>query len=168
MATRLKYYNSALNLQNNKLCNNSVIIVLDIPPTINWRLPTDLYPRHYDLTIQPYFRSSEEPMNYDGKVRIRFECMRDTNKLVFHSSGLSIDNASLAITNIDDFAFPSFSNFPWTYDSVTSQVTIQLTGGRMFKAGRNYMFSASYTARASSNNLGFYKSRYTDADGTYK
>ena len=107
-------------------------------------------------------------MNYDGKVRIRFECMRDTNKLVFHSSGLSIDNASLVITNIDDFAFATFNNFPWTYDSVTSQVTIQLTGGRMFRTGRNYMFSASYSARASSNNLGFYKSRYTDADGTYK
>lgn len=127
-----------------------------------------MYPNRYDLTIQPYFRSIDEPMSYDGSVRIEFSCSKDTDKLVLHALELVPDNTTLSIVSINDASFAAFTRFPWTYDSVTSQLTIQLTGGRLFRAGRSYAFSVSFTNKPATNDLGFYKTSYLEDDGTKK
>lgn len=131
-----------------------------LPPKVTWRLPGDLYPYHYNINIKPYFRVTERPESYDGSVDIMFMCLSNTNKLVFHSAGLTLINSTMSLSSTSDSQFQQPSVLPWSYDPVNSQVTMELSGGQMFRAGFNYTFSVSFTGIPSGNNLGFYRTTY--------
>ncbi len=61
------------------------------------RLPTSLYPLHYDLELIPDFYDSEPPFFFDGSVRIRIECRRFTNIIYLNSYQLSVADESIQI-----------------------------------------------------------------------
>jgi hypothetical protein len=114
--------------------------------------------------VKPYFKVTTRPETYDGAVKIHFRCDKDTDKLILHSIGLILDNSTLSLTGTGGFL--DYSNFPWKYDPVTSFLTIELEGGRMFRAGQTYTFSVEFQGRPQTNNLGFFRTSYNDAGTT--
>lgn len=108
---------------------------------------------------------TEEPQKYFGVTAIEFTALEDTNKMVFHSLGLEFDNTSLVLESSSDPDFIKMTNFPWSYDSVTSQVTIELSGTQTFRANHSYTFSVEYTTIPGDADVGFYRTSYLDDNG---
>ncbi|KLO18576.1 hypothetical protein SCHPADRAFT_114733 [Schizopora paradoxa] len=52
------------------------------------RLPLDVRPTHYDLTV----RTDLEKLEFDGNVSVHLEVQKDTTELVFHSTGLELSD----------------------------------------------------------------------------
>lgn len=129
---------------------------------VEYRLPTDLSPYLYDLTIQPYFKPTQMPETYDASIKIHFTCLNDTNKLVLHMNNqdLTINNSTLSLSSSTDASFTSLNNFQWSYDNITNFFKVILTGGRMFRANNNYTFTASFGGKIQANNVGFYRTSY--------
>ncbi len=89
-------------------------------PVKNYRLPKDLKPSSYRLTVQHYFKPTIMPQNYTGRVEIDFECVQTTDKLVLHYNKLVLDMRSLTITSKDDaLDFTITPKFETNYDPVT-------------------------------------------------
>ena len=131
-------------------------------PIINYRLPKNLVPYHYDLTIQPFFNATQKPEFYEAKEKIQFRCVNDTKKFVIHIKNLEITNNSLRISSISDDSFQSIENFEWTYDNVTSFFTADLGQNQTFLANQNYMFEAEFKGFTNNDDLGFYRTSYKD------
>ena len=51
---------------------------------IDYRLPTNLKPYLYDLTIQPYFNVTSSPQFYLGQETIYFKCVRSFAQFKIH------------------------------------------------------------------------------------
>lgn len=124
-------------------------------------MPSDLQPFYYDLTLKPFFKVTTTPENYTADINIHFTCVSNTNRLVLHMKDLDIFNSSLKLTSTSDSLFTDLVNFPWTYDNVTHFFVVQLQG-QTFKASKNYTFSASFRGYTKNDDLGFYRSSYTD------
>lgn len=51
---------------------------------IDYRLPSNLVPYSYDLTIKPFFNVTEPPQFYHGYEKIKIKCTKSTNKFMIH------------------------------------------------------------------------------------
>lgn len=127
---------------------------------IDYRLPTDLVPDHYDLWVKFQF---EETFNnnsfpYDGEVKIDISCVKDTSKLVLHVRNLMIDNSSLSLTSTDDLSFGELKAFAWYNDFTRHFFVADLP--KSFKAGSSYQFSVKFVGYLTDDNRGFYRSSY--------
>ncbi len=131
----------------------------------NYRLPKDLKPLSYDIFVQPYFSSITKPEYFDGKVKIKFRCISDTNKLVLHMNNLEIINSTLLIESESDQNYKTSANFAYNYDKETHFLTAELNAAQSFKANNIYSFSADFKGFLKDDNLGFYRSSYNDSDG---
>jgi aminopeptidase 2 len=138
-----------------------------VTPKVNHRLPDALYPTRYDIVIKPYFRVTERPENYDGSVSITFRASRDTNKLVLHARQLEIVNTTLQLSSTTDTQFAAWNGFSWTYDSVTSLLTVDLGNTRTFRSGFLYVFKTDFKGKSLSDNLGIYRTSYMDNGQTH-
>lgn len=133
---------------------------------INWRIPTALQPYRYEITIQPYFRVNEAPTNFSGTAKIWFQAIENTDKLIFHAMFLDINNSTLSIEAVNDPSFSPLNNFRWSYDDVTSQVTVNLAEySRTFSSGLNYSLYVDYIGYTTHDLVGFYRSSYTNDNG---
>ena len=123
---------------------------------MNYRLSTALYPYHYTIMIQPYFKPTTEPVDFDGHVAISFQCLNNTNQLVLHYLGLELTSSTLRLNSSTDTAFSPMQNFAYSYDSVTHKMTVQLTETNQFRINNNYTFAVSYKGKPATNNLGLF------------
>ncbi|TDZ28345.1 Aminopeptidase 2 [Colletotrichum spinosum] len=57
-------------------------------------LPTNVVPRHYDLTLEPDF----ETLKFDGMVKIDFDVVQDSNTITLNTLDIEIKNASLSLS----------------------------------------------------------------------
>ena len=132
-------------------------------PTVNYRLPKHLMPIHYDFTMQPYFNVTQKPEYYDATIRIHFKCVNSTNKFVIHKKDIDINSTTLRITSLKDSVnFPTMTNFAYTYDNETSFLTVDLDEEHQFVAGEEYTFETEFRAYTKNDNVGFYRTSYTD------
>lgn len=98
-------------------------------------------------------------------MAIKFYAEQDTSKLIFHHVLLEMRNETMELSSITDQAFTTLTNFAWTYDSVTSQVTVTLPLNWMFRAANNYTLKIDFRAYPNDENIGFYRTSYKDDDG---
>ena len=61
------------------------------------RLPTDLWPTHYILELQPDYYDEEPPFYFNGTVAITFEVRNPTSVIYVSNRRLLIDASSLYI-----------------------------------------------------------------------
>ena len=132
------------------------------PAKKNYRISRDLLPSFYEITIQPYFKPESMPEYFKGKVAIDFTCEKETNKLVLHKKDLDLDNSTLLLTSASDADFSERKNFPFSYDSDTHFLTFEFD--KSFKVGSHYRFSVEYKGYTTDDELGFYRSYYTDSN----
>lgn len=98
-------------------------------------------------------------------MAIKFRAEQDTSTLIFHHVSLEMRNDTMELSSITDNTFTILTNFAWTYDSVTSQVTVTLPQNRVFRAANNYTLKIDFRAYPNDENIGFYRTKYMDDNG---
>jgi hypothetical protein len=139
--------------------------------TISFRLPDNLVPTLYDLTIKPYVGvkptawTSDKDWTFEGTQVIHFTCVKPTNRIVFHSIGHDIDLAALAISSTGDAGINVIRE-PLEVDSRRDFVTVLMT--RECRAAATYQLTIKYTGVILDVLYGFYRSTYKDELGDTK
>ncbi|XP_066591368.1 aminopeptidase N-like [Prorops nasuta] len=64
---------------------------------VDYRLPRDIEPLYYTISLVPYFESEDDAF-FDGKVSIGVKIRKATSKLVLHSKNLTINEEATVIT----------------------------------------------------------------------
>lgn len=130
---------------------------------VNYRLPTNILPSNYKLSLRPYLLSSDGPkqFTFDGEVNITFSTKEANLKaVILHSRNLYFtkDNMTLYETDkpettiaINDFAI----------DAVTNKLNLTLASA--LAADKNYTLHCKYTGQMDDDMHGFYRSSYVDS-----
>ena len=127
----------------------------------SYRLPKNLKPYYYELTIASLFEILTEPDTFDGVVKIYFTCIVSTDYIVLHKkSNIDIDEEKIIIKDV--LSNESFNLMHFVYDDETEIMKLHLT--TYLENNKNYSLSMHYLGHHEANNYGFYKSFYNDAD----
>jgi hypothetical protein len=155
----IRWMSSSFAALNIWLSDNVVVVVK--PEMIDYRLPKDLVPFHYDLLIKTQFDNIvNDSFAYDGEVTIHVQCVKDTSNLIFHINKLIIDNATLSVKSPTDQTFGEIKGFSWRNDYERQFFVANLT--KQLKAGQNYTIFVKYIGYLTDDNAGFYRSSYLD------
>ncbi|KAJ8959943.1 hypothetical protein NQ314_006146 [Rhamnusium bicolor] len=123
-----------------------------------FRLSRNFRPFHYEIhLIVPHEAFTPSGTNFTGTAVIHFNVHRATNEIRLHASAENIDVQSIQLNG----AFLSTDNY--SVNSTTDILTISLEND--LEAGTLYMARFQYNGIFGSNNRGFYKSSYLDAEG---
>lgn len=91
---------------------------------------------------------------------IKLNVVESTNTIIFHQSGLNINNSSIKVNTTSNSQLNVVST---SYDEDTDFYTVKLA--QTLQKGENYSISIVFTGKNKANNYGFYKSFYTDSNG---
>jgi aminopeptidase N len=135
------------------------------PVKLNYRLPSDLVPNHYDIMLDVQFENQtndNKSFPYNGFVRIDFTCVRETDQLVFHMNKINITRVTLK--GINDTNFDSdLVDFKWSFEEKLQFFQASLP--KAFKKSLSYSVLIHYTGYLQDDNVGFYRSSYVTKDG---
>lgn len=116
----------------------------------NYRLPTNVYPVHYDLTLEPNFSN----FSFAGEASIELQVTDETNNITLHAYNLTV---SVEGVNFGDIEIESV-------DYVEEYQFLIINLGQNVTQG-SYMLNIIYEGYLNSNNRGFYRGNYQDSDG---
>lgn len=125
-------------------------------------MPDAIVPRLYDLTLKTYIGPkpgvwpAEKDWTFEGTQKMTIECIKATNKIIFHSNGLNINVDTLSITSTQDNGITVAKSFQ--YDSLRHFVT--LTTNRNCQPGANYILHIDFNGSITPLLYGFYRSTY--------
>ncbi|MDE2715670.1 MAG: M1 family metallopeptidase, partial [Chloroflexota bacterium] len=119
-------------------------------------LPTNVRPSAYDLTLQPDF----ETFTFRGEVDIDIEIREATNEIVMNADEIEIQEARLTRADGSDVK-PGCIDFDKEEETVTLGFDDELSAGEA-------RLHIKFTGELNDKLRGFYRSRYTDSDGTEK
>ncbi|KAI0974442.1 peptidase family M1-domain-containing protein [Xylaria arbuscula] len=117
-------------------------------------LPTNVIPRHYDVTLEPDF----EKFTFEGKVVIDFDVQEETHSISLHT--LEIDIHSADIKSGDTIVSSSSAI---SYDESTQVSKIDLKDA--VPKGKTQL-EIKYTGQLNDAMAGFYRSTYKKPDGS--
>ncbi|PSK43729.1 Aminopeptidase 2 [Elsinoe australis] len=120
-------------------------------------LPTNVRPKHYDLTLEPNFSD----YTYEGKVVIDLDVNDDTTTISLNTIDIDISKTEV---HVDSKSIPTVPQLHYNKDSQTTTVTLQEKIPAGSKAKLTYVFKGTLN----DNMAGFYRSSYKSADGTDK
>ncbi|KAK8089149.1 hypothetical protein PG997_004110 [Apiospora hydei] len=118
-------------------------------------LPTNVVPRHYDVTLEPDF----EKFIFNGTVVIDFDVQEESKSISLHT--LEIDIHSAQIKQGDKVVTSSSAI---TYDETKQVSTIELQ--KAVPRGTKTTLEIKFTGQLNDQMAGFYRSTYKKADGT--
>ncbi|KAI8773657.1 aminopeptidase N, partial [Biomphalaria glabrata] len=129
------------------------------PKLTNYRLPTALYPLHYNVELQPYM-TDPYPANFTfkGKVKIWMRCDQPSNNVTLHILSLEVDNTSLRFYG----DFPGYTGpYYLTLSGDKDREFFILNLDGYTEVGKTYVIEMSYTSPLKDDLLGLYYSTYT-------
>uniref|UniRef100_A0A3B4GQC5 Aminopeptidase n=1 Tax=Pundamilia nyererei TaxID=303518 RepID=A0A3B4GQC5_9CICH len=133
-------------------------------PWDSYRLSMDVIPEYYNITIWP--RLSPDPNNglyiFTGQSTVQFECVKETNLILIHSSQLSYtrqDNKHMA-----NDAAALIIESTWLQPE-TQYLVINLKS--KLCQGQKYQLYTEFTGELADDLSGFYRSEYEE-DGLQK
>ncbi|KAM4051005.1 leucyl-cystinyl aminopeptidase [Anomaloglossus baeobatrachus] len=117
-------------------------------PWTKSRLPNDIKPLDYDITLYPNLTT----MTFSGKVNIKLNIVENTKAIVLHSSDLKDIQANVTLPNgtvynLNVLEYPTFE-------------MIAMVLPKMLMKGSECLLSIEYHANFSSSYYGFYKISY--------
>lgn len=120
--------------------------------TGDYRLPTNVYPAHYDLAIQTDLAAS--PPSFSGAARIALNVLEDTSTVVFHlHPSLSVTHLAFGPANAEtDLPLSSISV---NADNERATVDLSAVGGP--KAGSKASLFIRWEGKLGSM-MGYYRS----------
>ena len=119
-------------------------------------LPTAVRPTSYDLTLQPNI----EAFTFRGEVEIDITVLEATNEIVMNADEIKIMEARLTLADGSTIE-PCCIDFDKEEETVTLGFDEELSTG----TARLHL---KFTGELNDKLRGFYRSRYTDADGAEK
>lgn len=133
---------------------------------INYRLPKNLKPSSYHLTLQPYLGSNpawqpEKDFSFDGEMVIKYTCEEPTDRIVFHSVDLDIDEQKLELTSALDQNIKIIKGVE--FDDLREFAI--LTTDRQCVKGAEYELKIVFHGSMSDRLSGFYQTSYQDENG---
>lgn len=143
-------------------------------PRPQMRLPGDLVPDHYELTIRPYLypyiekptdvndTSPNQSMNFTGNSTVYFRCVRRTKTVFLHNKGLTIGPVHL-IDRDKNQRVPLNGTTQHQDESNFFEIGLD----EVLEVGGNYSLFTEFTGEMMDDLAGLYVSRYQDtaADG---
>ena len=129
---------------------------------VDYRLPKSLKPFFYDITTITRFDSLTEPDQYDGIIEIHLSVNERTNCIIFHHVDLMINSSTIKVIGLTGVA-SQINVMSTSYNNETSLYNVSLAS--YLEINQNYSISMNYVGKLLSNNVGFYKSSYTDKNG---
>ncbi|KZV77286.1 hypothetical protein PENSPDRAFT_568462 [Peniophora sp. CONT] len=124
-----------------------------------FRLPTNVKPTHYDLTI----RTDLEKEAFSGAVKISIEIVEPTTQIVLHSAEeLVLNDESLTITSVPGASAAQTGRVQLTsgktYDPVTQRVSYKLP--TQLQPGSKAVLSITFNNTLTDSMVGYYKSQW--------
>ncbi|KAK6991269.1 aminopeptidase N, partial [Biomphalaria glabrata] len=128
------------------------------PKLTNYRIPTSLYPTHYNIEIQTYIAGDNSAnFFFKGHVKIWLRCDEPSDNVPLHLNGLTVDYSSLGFYSKDlDHISPNYTD--WSADKKRNFFILNLDD--FTEAGKTYVIEMSYTSPFSKELNGFYLSSY--------
>ena len=120
-------------------------------------LPTNVVPRHYDLTLEVNF----EKFTFDGTVIIDLDVTKDTDSVSLNTLDLEIHDTSVYAAGGLITSTPTV-----TYDKDTQTTTIAL--GKTIVSGKKAQLRHTFTGQLNDNLAGFYRASSKVAAGERK
>ncbi|KAM7413857.1 hypothetical protein PAMA_018921 [Pampus argenteus] len=130
-----------------------------------YRLPTNLVPDHYNVTLWPRLTPNENTELYifTGDTSVEFECVEQTDLILIHSNKLEynkLDNNHWAkLVAVDSGVSAPAIQSTWL-QNVTQYLVIQLEGKLM--EGHRYRLYMTFTGELADDLGGFYRSEYME------
>ncbi|KAJ8087904.1 Aminopeptidase 2 mitochondrial [Marasmius tenuissimus] len=118
------------------------------------RLPTNVKPIHYDLTI----RTDLQKLAFEGLVKIRLDVNEKTDTVVLNASGLKLGAASVIsgdsrVIEIEHVIHEKEKRVAFKFPEE-------------FNAGRQVLFQISFSGDILDNQVGYYRSSWMDDEMT--
>lgn len=134
---------------------------------ISYRLPSELMPFSYEITIRPYIGSSveygvEKSFKFDGNITIGFTCSNPTSKIVLHIKDLLIKNESIKLHSHSTYDTIEVSQ-KWSNDFKREFMILNMN--KECTKNQNYSVNMLYVGHIFEYLAGFYRSSYTSSDG---
>lgn len=133
---------------------------------VDGRLPATTIPIHYNLELFPDFYLPEPPFPFSGHVEIFLECTAETNVIIIHSRGLTIDEDTITVSVSPDSPGsppdPGFASF--AENGVANFLYFHLDGNLV--VGERYVLNLDFTGTLRADNNGLYYDPYQEDDGT--
>lgn len=141
-----------------------IVIVCD-GQTENYRLPRDLMPMHYDLTILSDVKEPE--FKFNGRVTIHLLCLKETPHLVLHMNNLTLDHSG--ITRLVKYGVDNPSQELTPVHPVTHKYDVEneiytATFGTPFIYNQEYTVEIAFDGVLNEGLSGFYRSSYTNKE----
>ncbi|KAJ2995303.1 hypothetical protein NUW54_g7413 [Trametes sanguinea] len=130
------------------------MVLTDSTPSIDYRLPTDVVPKHYNLTVHTDLGNA----TFDGVVRTDLHIVRGTSKIVFNTLDLELGEITLQLQGHEDVLHESKREF----DRVAARGII--TFPKTLPAGTNARLTITFEGKLTSSLSGYYRC-VGDADG---
>ena len=118
-----------------------------------YRLPRHVVPHRYDLTIEPDLEKAE----FSGNVDIALTIEESTDEIVLNAIELDLDE--IALTNTEGSRLTATV----TYEEDTERARLALSGSA---AAGDWILSIAFTGILNDKLRGFYRSTFTDPEGT--
>lgn len=115
-------------------------------------LPTNVVPKHYDVTLEPDF----DKFTFEGRLVLDLEVAKDSNFISLNTVDLKIHSTSVHADGALVTDSPSLS-----YDADTQTTTIDL-GSKEIKKGQKVQLVQTYTGELNDKMAGFYRSKRKD------
>ncbi|XP_070828039.1 aminopeptidase N-like [Chaetodon trifascialis] len=138
-------------------------------PWDSYRLPTDLVPVNYKITLWP--RLSRDPNTglyiFTGQSTVTFECVKKTSLILIHSNKLNytkLNNAHIVRLNASGGGDVPGITQCWLQPE-TQYLVIQLSS--TLTQGQEYQLYTEFTGELADDLAGFYRSEYEE-DGVQK
>jgi len=110
-------------------------------------LPTNVVPRHYDVTLEPDF----DKATFEGSVTIDLDVAEDSSSISLNTNDIDIHETTVHADGALVTSSPKLS-----YDADTQTTTIDL--GAEIKKGQKVQLKHIYTGQLNDNMAGFYRS----------
>lgn len=134
----------------------SIIRWLRVRETIKYRLPANISPKKYVISVIPYLEVGN--FTVDGHVKIEADVVQRTKQIVLHSA--EINHHRINVTANEAEVKIISQNIEKKYDFYIINLDQELT------MGMKLIIEIEYTSHLSPSEFrGFYKSSYVDNDG---
>ncbi|XP_055901791.1 uncharacterized protein LOC129938333 [Eupeodes corollae] len=125
-------------------------------PAINYRLPGDILPKHYDLYLYPHENLGE----FSGQETIDLKIVKSTQTIILHVKDLNINYVSLI--NV-----PS-SNTVTSFELDKEREFLIVHTSEIIPEGSNVSLLILFDGQMEGKIVGLYSSSYTKEDGSLK
>ncbi|GLB35338.1 putative aminopeptidase [Lyophyllum shimeji] len=122
-----------------------------------YRLPTNVKPVHYDVTI----KTDLEKLEFDGFVKISLDVQQESSSITFNMSDLELGRASIYSNALKTEQEPTGTSFETTSERVTYLLPTALP------AGSKAELKVGFGGKLTGSMMGYYKSMY-EVDGKQK